>query len=1029
MERAIQFEENMEWWSATLQSMGDGVIATDKHGDVKFINKIALSILGRTEKDLLGAPLENKVLIYTENDTLPLKLYDEVEHKSHYAKGLPKNTFILDEQKNKRYISAKITEVFDQAKQFLGFLMVYREITNIVIAEKKIKRERDNLENVFEFMPDSMVMLTKGLKVVKANHEFLKKFGQEAEGIYGKRFGEAIRCVWRMEKGCGNSNHCAICSLGEVIKRLNFSREIIKHERFEIQSESDKGVVNYWFNISVMPLIHEDEWLYLITLNDITEFVYYEQTLEEARNKSLTILDNLPVMIVRYNNKLDCTFINRAFQAYFGYHIAISDIKKLLHDKMKETDLPMYNNYLKESLYIYKPSRMETMLRDAKGDYRHVQVWIIPIVERESDLGSVISVFLDVHNAKRAQELFLKSQNRYRMLFENLEISLSYHQVIRNEQGEIKDFKIIEVNPATHKIFNDKRYLWENQLISKVKFIPDEIKETLKRHFEKVLETNESVHLSDIYYAPLKKWIEISIYSPEPDYVIVLINDIDGKKRSELELKAAKERLEEANQAKSSFLANMSHEIRTPLNGIVGMVDLTMLDPLNYEQIENLNTAKDCVRSLIDIINDILEFSKIEAGKLTIEPENTNMHELFDSIVRLHKPHAESRNLILYTEYLTQITPLILIDGKRIKQVLNNLISNAIKFTDEGEVRVQISETYNELLQERKLIVKVIDTGIGIPKEKQNALFQSFSQVDGSYTRQYGGTGLGLVISKQLLELMNGDVFFQSDYGKGSVFGFEVPVIEGDVNLEITTKENNERDTFPNTSVLLVEDDKVNHIVMGKILEKMQVDVTFAEHGEEAIAKYSEVPFDLIFMDIQMPVMDGITATKQIRKIEQEKGKEKVPIVALTAYALEGDEAIFMSSGMDGYISKPVHHQTLVRTLRRFTKKYRDVPEATQLIDDRIKSFSESAPANIDTTLAMKTSAILEDIEKRLEHENWEIIERLAHDVKVNFESIGAEELKQLAFKMEIEIRKEKTEKVKENLNHINRILSSILVD
>lgn len=1021
----MTMEKKEDWLSATLMSMGDGVVTTDISGHITYINKEASALLQAEEHSIIGHKLNDVVKVHTDNSEDCLILYDVATQKSHFCLGLPKGAYLKDRNGIKKYLSAKVTEVYSDKDGFLGFLLLFRDITTIILAEQKVKSERDKFVGIFKQLPQGFVILDNDLKVVDVNQEFLRMFNQANDSIIGKKMGEALRCMWRKESGCGKSTHCPRCMIGKLLNEADFHGDTFSEERISIYVEN-QGVK--WFNVSVLPLKQEREYSFLVTMSDVTETVRYEETLQEASASIRELLDRLPVMITKYDENLNCTFMNKAFHKFIHLEIEPSQMGKWINDNMDTLSLMIYAKALEDCLQFNIQHKQEIRLRDHNGDYRIMALWILPIDEPDGR-PSAISVFLDVHEAKQTEELFVKSQNKYRLLFENLDSSLSYYQVIRDDHGDIQDFKLVEVNPATQHFFKPLQLDYEQKLLSEIDFIPIDLKLKLIDRFITVLETQESTHVNELYFPPLNKWIEISVFSPEPDYIIALIRDIDLAKRSVLELKAAKERLEVANKAKSNFLANMSHEIRTPLNGIVGMIDLTLLDELTYEQKDNLNTAKDCVRTLMDIINDVLEFSKIEAGKLDIALDSTNLRELIEATVKAQQPHAEGRNIYLKVVYLNPLEELFLADAKRIKQVLNNLISNAIKFTDLGGVTVEISLIPLSEMNRFKLKVLVKDTGIGIPKNKHSALFNSFSQVDGTYTRQYGGTGLGLAISKQLVELMGGEIIFESEYGRGSTFGFVIPVVVGFKDDTQTHRLDPELEPFENVSILLVEDDKVNHIVMSKILDKMAVHVDYAENGEIAVSKVMKKDYDLILMDIQMPVMDGITATKHIRAYEKNRKSNKhVPIVALTAYALEGDEAIFMSSGMDGYISKPVQGQTLMRTIKKFTDHTTDVSEKSALIEERIRTFESKEQVPLNTELFKACLDMLPELRKRLEEDNWDLLERLAHELKSKFESVGAEELKQLAFKVEIEIRKERKTKILEFMNQIERILGSFLV-
>lgn len=526
-------------------------------------------------------------------------------------------------------------------------------------------------------------------------------------------------------------------------------------------------------------------------------------------------------------------------------------------------------------------------------------------------------------NEKHLLTIIQKSGIGILILDQNYKIILANQWFLKSsflEEIQLKDKRLNEVFPdlvATRTMKSIEQCLEFSQYSI--------LTHTLNPFPFPLYESEQKLQKSERIYQYLHI-IPISIEEDQNSFCMIQISDVSQQVTREKLLREqmviAKEREAEAkkaSQAKTDFLASMSHEIRTPLNAILGMADTLSETNLSEEQFEYLTVLRNSGKALYNIINDILDLSRIESGKLEIEHIEFSIHNLVKETVSLFLMKAKSKGINISYSLHEEISENMKGDSTRIQQILINLIGNAMKFTETGSIQV------NVLLSENKknLILIVEDTGIGIPKEKLVSIFESFTQVDSSTTRKYGGTGLGLTITKKLIMMMGGEISVQSELGKGSKFIIQIPY-EGLVHRDSSIHQHwlglelPEPEQFPKCKLLLAEDSEENIFVIKTFLRKYPIDLVVAYNGIDALQKFQSYEFDIILMDMQMPEMDGIEATKQIRLYEQNHQVdplEAIPIIAISANVQKEDISKSFLAGVTSYLSKPVRKIEILKLI------------------------------------------------------------------------------------------------------------------
>ena len=983
---------NYENLNTILLSIADGVISTDRNGIVIYINNAAERIMGINRYEALEQNIHEIFIIedFYNNERLKLPIEKVMETKTPI--GLVNDTALKTKSQELKLLSANISPIIYSENEVNGTVIVFRDITKIKKIEHELLEERNNLINTFKNMPVGMIIINDKFEIELTNERLLKLTEYNENEIRGKGIGDILCCGNSEYIRCGSSEECGNCDLRkELIKVMKIKGNIVLYKEIE----SYKTKIKRIYKVSMVHISVSSTDKIVLAIEDVTEEKNMENSLIESRDFYLSLFDNFPALILRTDDKMKANYFNENWVSYTGqsYDEQVDfGWLNVFHPEEQE-----FLEVIKRSFEEKAELHYEHRIRRHDGIYRWVLSRATPYYNIDGEFGGYIFSSYDITEQKESAKKLVESERKYKKLFMNMYNGFLYNKIIYDENEKPINSIIIDINESLEKIFSIKK---EDIVGKKL----TEISLTILNYFN-IEESLEQISLGETIsedinvYEDNSLWINITAYLTEKEYYAIIVTDITEKKTIEIERQESMRLATEAYKTKSEFLANMSHEIRTPLNGILGMIDLTMLTELDDEQNDNLKTAKNCADTLLKIINDILDFSKLEAGKMKVLKREFDLHSLIEKIHRMHKFKAKEKFLELNIMYDKNIPKVLVGDINKIEQVLNNLLSNAIKFTETGEITVGI-KLKKKNTKTVHIVFEVVDTGIGISKADMDKLFVSFSQVDGSKTRTHGGTGLGLVISKHLLEIMGGTISVESEKGIGSKFSFSLPfeltnknIIEKEIETIIPLSKNKSK-------ILLVEDDRVNQMVISKQLKEMGHECIIANNGIEALEYINKADFDLCLMDIQMPILDGINTTIMIRK-NQKKLNKYLPIIALTAHALRGDRERFLSIGMDDYISKPSQMQDLYNVIEKVLKKHKNInSENNDIIKEDISNKED---------ISEKIKQIQREMglmEESINIKNTENIERIAHKIKGISEEIGFNDIRVLAFRVELAARR-----------------------
>jgi PAS domain S-box-containing protein len=662
-----------------------------------------------------------------------------------------------------------------------------------------------------------------------------------------------------------------------------------------------------------------------LLMNSVWKVVERKQANDAMRRseehfRSLT--ENSPDFIMRYDRQCRHTYMNPA--AFRASGLLPSQIigKTHLESGFPEDLSAFWEEKILRVFETAQPCQQEFEWESANGlmflDWR-----LTPEFDDDGRVLSVLGVSRDITQLKN-------TQNDYRQLFRSMTSGFAVHEILVDAQGRPQDYRFLKVNEAFEKLTG----LQAEMVIGKtlLEVLPHS-ETSWVEHYGKVALEGQPVRFES-FSRVHNKHFAIAAYSPCVGQFATVFEDITHRKQMETQLLETNQELqatiihaqklaiqsEAANQAKSEFLANMSHELRTPLNGIMGMLQLLETSVQGDEEKEFCTLALQSTDRLARLLSDILDLSRIEAGKMAIRPEPFNMQQVLQQTLDLFLPIAVKSGVTLSLHVDSNIPVNLEGDPLRLQQVLSNLIGNAFKFTHHGRIKLEAYLIPSHKDDERRVVFAVSDTGCGIPDNAQQFLFQPFTQAIQGYTRNYQGAGLGLTICKKLVNLMNGVMAFESEVGVGTSVHFSATFGVLSDGLQHDSPDARRPSTQTSARILLVEDDEITQFAVRKLLEKSRCTVVCAWNGKEAIDILNAEEFDLILMDIQMPVMDGIEATQRMRN-PQTSPKPNIPIIAMTSYAMTGDREKFLASGMNDYLAKPVSLESLQQLIEKYAPR------------------------------------------------------------------------------------------------------------
>ena len=992
--RQKKAEETQALLASIVESSGDAIFSAALDGTILSWNRGAEALSGYRREEVIGMNFLEITPHRHRGEAVKVLAAAQRGEVSHY------DTSRAAKDGRQIGVAVTVSPIREPGGRISSVAVIARDISERMQAEQKLREGEQRFRDAFENAPFGMCLIALDGRYMRVNSTFCALLGYGDEEFLGS--------TWQ---SLTHPEDLGTCEQSIARLREDSSAFVELENRYLHRSGK---VVWARTRVSLVRDSMAAPQYFVAHIEDIGERKRAEEALQESEDRFRTMADGCPAIMWVADARGEIWFVNRRCRDFFGATYEELEGRKwesLVHPE----DGPDYLRRLQQAIEIQAPFRAEARFRRADGAWRWLGSSAEPRFSRSGDFLGFVGLSPDITESREARRNLQESEEKFRQLAENS------RQVFWMMNGE--GTRNLYISPAYEEIWGRSRASFDQNPRSWMEAIEQADREKARVSFERQMagETIESEYRIRTPQGS-QKWIRDRAFPIRDEAgqiirVAGIAEDITERKQHEEEMIRAREGAEAANTAKSRFLANMSHEIRTPMNGILGMTQLLLDTNLDHAQREYARMIETCGHGLLALINDILDLSRIEARKVDLDVAEFDLFGTIEDVMETLRSQAGRKNLNLSWHAQPETPRRLRGDAKRLRQVLLNLAANAVKFTERGTVTVGAG--VDELAAGKPVLrFTISDTGIGIPGDLAPMLFSRFVQADDSATRKYGGTGLGLSISKQLVELMGGQIGFESQPGAGATLWFTA-VLEMASQAAIPPAEKpregvaqNDPKVRKGARILVAEDNSINQTLIAAQLGKLGCKARLVANGVEAVAALLSDEYDLVLMDCQMPQMDGFEATRRIR----ESGRRELPIVAVTADAMTGDRERCLDAGMNDYISKPLQLSTLASVLAKW------IPAAAPPAADPAASeaaarkacgvFDEGELLNrllYDRPLAERVlQAFLTDapslllkLEKRLSLSDAPGAALEAHTLKGAAGAVAAHDLCSLAFSME----------------------------